>query len=153
MFHSVFLYYLFFIQPDASDPGNDITYIGDADDNLRRQLHLNYPIQHGIVTDWDDMERLLHHTFEKELRVDPTEHNVLMSEPALNPNGNKEKMAQVGVDENGNMEMMAQVGVDENGNIAMMAQVGVDENGNIAMMAQVGVDENGDSDDGSGRCG
>ena len=86
-----------FIQPDASNPDNEITYVGYRGHNNLRQLHINHPIKHGIVTDWDDMEILLHHTFEKELRVDPTERNVLMSEAVLNPNGNKEKMAQVGV--------------------------------------------------------
>lgn len=30
-----------------------------------------YPVQRGIVTNWDDMERVWHHTFYNELRVAP----------------------------------------------------------------------------------
>eukprot|EP01083_Nonionella_stella_P236421 830389_1 len=31
-------------------------------------LALKYTIEHGIVTSWDDMEKILHHTFYKYLR-------------------------------------------------------------------------------------
>jgi len=32
------------------------TYVGDAAQAMRGVLSLRYPIEHGIVTDWDDME-------------------------------------------------------------------------------------------------
>merc|ERR1711939_1170110 len=32
---------------------------------------LRYPIEHGVVTNWDDMEKIWHHTFYNELRVAP----------------------------------------------------------------------------------
>ncbi|CAG5015575.1 unnamed protein product [Parnassius apollo] len=34
-------------------------------------LTLKYPIEHGIVTDWYDMEKIWHHTFYNKLRVAP----------------------------------------------------------------------------------
>ncbi|PIO69339.1 Actin [Teladorsagia circumcincta] len=37
-------------------------------------LTLRYPIEHGIVTNWDDMERIWHHAFANELRVSPSQH-------------------------------------------------------------------------------
>eukprot|EP00730_Choanoeca_flexa_P009478 TRINITY_DN12654_c2_g6_i1.p3 TRINITY_DN12654_c2_g6~~TRINITY_DN12654_c2_g6_i1.p3 ORF type:complete len:159 (+),score=8.60 TRINITY_DN12654_c2_g6_i1:337-813(+) len=56
-------------------------------------MELNRPLQKGIVTDWDDMEKIWTCTFEV-LEVDPAEHPVLLAEPCLNPVANREKMAQ-----------------------------------------------------------
>ena len=58
-------------------------------------LSLKYPIEHGIVTNWDDYEKILDQVFIEEIKVDPSNHPVLLTEIPRNPKGNREKLIQI----------------------------------------------------------
>ena len=49
----------------------------------------------GIVTNWNHMVKVLHHTFYNELRVVPEENPVLLTEVLLKPKANRERMTQI----------------------------------------------------------
>jgi len=75
--------------------GHKETLVGDAAQGMRGVMKLNYPIDHGIVNNWDDMEKIWQYTFTSELRVEPSEHPVMLTEAPANPKANREKMTQI----------------------------------------------------------
>jgi centractin len=44
-------------------------FIGKKAQELRGLLKIKYPIEHGIVSDWDDMERIWKYIYEEELKT------------------------------------------------------------------------------------
>jgi actin-related protein len=84
------------LQPRAMiDMGETDAYIGDEAQERHNDLTLKYVIEYGIVTNWDDMEKIWHHNFYNVLRIAPEEHPVLLTEAPHNPKWHREKMAQV----------------------------------------------------------
>lgn len=57
----------------------------------RAILTLKYLIEHGIITNWEDMEKVWDRTFYSELRVAPKQHPILLTKFPLS----LEKMAQM----------------------------------------------------------
>ena len=93
-------------------------FIGKRAEELRGLLKIRYPLEHGIVTDWDDMERIWHFVYQEELKTLSEEvrctkdlhwhckeladwetlsqqHPVLLTEPPLNPRANRDTAAQI----------------------------------------------------------
>lgn len=67
--------------------------VGDEALGAKGQVY-KYPIEHGIVTDWDGLERLWANAY-RELSAQPTDQAVLVTEAPLNPTRNREKMAEI----------------------------------------------------------
>lgn len=70
-------------------------YVGKNADEKRGVLNLKYPVEKGIIENWDDMEKIWEHCFTNELRCTPADHNVMLTEAPLNPKENREKMAEI----------------------------------------------------------
>ena len=53
-------------------------------------MAIKYPMEHGIVTDWADMEKIWAHIYGKgQLATFKEEHPVLLTEAPLNPYKNR----------------------------------------------------------------
>jgi actin-related protein len=70
-------------------------YVGDNAISKKGMLNLNYPLEHGVINSWDDIEEIWSHCFYNELRVSPSEHPVMLTEAPQNPKGNREKMCSI----------------------------------------------------------
>lgn len=70
-------------------------YVGEEARNLRGVLSLVFPVECGMVTNWEAIEKIWHYIFHDLLQINPSEHPVLLTEPPLNPAQNREKMAEI----------------------------------------------------------
>ncbi|MCJ1225932.1 Actin-like protein [Toensbergia leucococca] len=70
-------------------------FIGNRAQELRGLLKIRYPLEHGIVTDWDDMEKIWQYVYTEGLKTLSEEHPVLLTEAPLNPRDNRDTAAQI----------------------------------------------------------
>ncbi|KAK3580759.1 hypothetical protein CHS0354_023044 [Potamilus streckersoni] len=70
--------------------------LGEEASKLRSMLEVNYPMENGIVRNWDDMLLLYDYTFGAgKMNIDPKNSKILLTEPPMNPMKNREKMVEV----------------------------------------------------------
>ena len=50
--------------------------VGEEASELRAMLDVKYPMENGIVRDWEDMRHVWNHTFYDKLKIDPTHSKV-----------------------------------------------------------------------------
>lgn len=72
---------------------NDYFFGQQIEDN-RELLNLDYPMQRGIVKDFNSFELIYEHIFKNEMRVDETEHNIIISEITMNSVKNREQIGE-----------------------------------------------------------
>ncbi|KAG1466260.1 hypothetical protein G6F46_000710 [Rhizopus delemar] len=70
-------------------------YVGEEAQNIRRYLDLRYPIEHGIIVNWDDMEKIWEYTFYDKLSVNPEEHTVTITEAPQQRKDYQERILQL----------------------------------------------------------
>lgn len=70
-------------------------FVGDEAQQKRGVCIVKYPIAHGIIKEWDDMKKIWQHTFYNELREQPPDHPVMLTEAPLNPKNNREQMTRI----------------------------------------------------------
>ncbi|VEU23254.1 DEKNAAC104386 [Brettanomyces naardenensis] len=56
---------------------------------------LHYPVRHGQIDNWDQMERFWETSIFKYLKCEPEDHYFLLTEPPLNPPENRENTAEI----------------------------------------------------------
>jgi len=70
-------------------------FIGDEAMKQKTPYAVKYPVRHGLVEDWDLMERYLEQCIFKYLRAEPEDHYFLLTEPPLNTPENREYTAEI----------------------------------------------------------
>lgn len=69
---------------------------GKLAEEYRGLLNIVYPMEHGIVNNWNDMEKIWQHLYSKsQLNSNSEEHPVLLTEAPMNPRRNREKAAEI----------------------------------------------------------
>lgn len=58
-------------------------------------LSITHPIERGVITDWEAMEKVWHHTFLEELRVSPETHPVFLTDSPLSRRAHRQQMTQI----------------------------------------------------------
>ncbi|KAK9470157.1 actin family [Dipodascopsis tothii] len=67
---------------------------GDEASALRTMLQISYPMENGVIKNWEDMGHLWDYSFYERMKIDPTGRKILLTEPPMNPLSNREKMIE-----------------------------------------------------------
>lgn len=70
-------------------------FYGDEVSEARNKLAVSYPLENGIIENFEHMELLWEYTFFERLKVNPSKHGVLLTEPPYNPKPNRERMVEI----------------------------------------------------------
>lgn len=68
---------------------------GDEAAQVRSMLQISYPMENGIIKNWEDMEHLWDYAFYERMKIPTEGQKVLLTEPPMNPLKNREKMCDL----------------------------------------------------------
>lgn len=83
------------IRSRAADVADLDFHIGEMAQYHSKTHQINYPINHGLIENWDNMEKLWQRCIFKYLRAEPEDHYFMLTEPPLNTPENREYTAEV----------------------------------------------------------
>jgi len=66
--------------------------VGDEAAQLRSNLQISYPLDNGVIRNWEDMGYVWDYTFYERLKVETNGAKVLLTEAPMNPQKNREQM-------------------------------------------------------------
>merc|ERR1712046_33433 len=70
-------------------------FIGSKAQEHRGMFAISRPMEHGLVTNWEDMEQIWSSVFTEHLKASPEEHPILVTEAPMNPRRAREKLAEI----------------------------------------------------------
>ena len=69
--------------------------VGEEASIHRKGLEISYPVENGIIKNWDDMEHVWTHLFTDKMQDTTKDKKVLLTEAPMNPVANKRKMLEL----------------------------------------------------------
>ena len=70
-------------------------YIDEKIETYNNILKVTCSIERGIITNWDDMEKIWQYTFLNKIKAKPDQHRVLLAVGPLNSKESHEKIAEI----------------------------------------------------------
>lgn len=70
-------------------------YCGHAVGQIRNKLTSHYPLENGIIQNFEHMEMIWEYTIDEVLKVDAMKHPILLTEPPYNPKSTREKIVEI----------------------------------------------------------
>lgn len=68
--------------------------VGDEAAKLRSMLQITYPLDNGIIRNWEDIMYVWDYAFNEKLKINPRECKILLTEAPMNPHQNRQKMVE-----------------------------------------------------------
>ncbi|KAK2962607.1 putative Actin [Blattamonas nauphoetae] len=75
-------------------PQQKSVFVGNEAYEKKGDLFLRYPIEHGHIRNWEDMETIWKEIFSQKLFCDPSKSRILVSSHPLCERANKEKLTE-----------------------------------------------------------